>query len=107
MSKRTDTTLLALLLGGAAGFLLWALTRPEPPPTASSPQTGEDDLTRIKGIGPTIQRRLNEVGIHTFRRIADWSDADVERIGKKISFPHRIEREDWRGQAQEILNDEE
>lgn len=110
MSDRTGTTLFALLTGAAAGFLLWALTQPEEHPSDTSDKSDadaeKDDLTRIKGIGPVIQRRLNEHGIRTFRQIAAWSDADIERIGKLLSFSGRIEREDWRGQAREILKDE-
>lgn len=110
MSDRTGTTLFALLTGAAAGFLLWALTRPEQPPAGTSTQTDaeveSDDLTQIKGIGPVIQQRLNDLGIHTFRQIAEWSDADIERIGRHLSFSGRIERENWRGQARKILKDE-
>jgi F-type H+-transporting ATPase subunit gamma len=53
-----------------------------------------DDLEgEIEGIGPVIGRRLAELGITTFKQIAQWTSADVERI------EGRIEREDWIGQA--------
>lgn len=110
MSDRTGTTLFALLTGAAAGFLLWALTQPEEHPTTAARESDspseKDDLTRLKGIGPVIQDRLNEHGIYSFRQIAAWSDADIERIGEAISFPGRIQREDWQGQAREIVKAE-
>ncbi len=33
----------------------------------------KDDLTRIKGIGPFIEKRLNMIGIYTFQQLADLS----------------------------------
>lgn len=62
-----------------------------------------DDLNKIIGIGPVINGKLHEMGIHWFHQIAGWTDADVERIGAQLDFPGRIEREEWREQAREIL----
>ena len=59
-----------------------------------------DDLEgEIEGIGPVIERKLAELGITTFKQLAQWTPADVERIGDQLDFPGRIEREDWIGQA--------
>ncbi len=59
-----------------------------------------DDLEgEIDGIGPVIGRKLAELGITTFRQIAVWTPEDVDRVDDFISFPGRIEREDWIGQA--------
>ena len=55
-----------------------------------------DDLQKIRGIGPKIARRLNELGIHTFRQIASWDDADVAWATAKLAlFGNRIQREAW------------
>jgi predicted flap endonuclease-1-like 5' DNA nuclease len=37
---------------------------------ASSPESSEDDLQLINGIGPTYERRLKEAGILTFADLA-------------------------------------
>jgi F-type H+-transporting ATPase subunit gamma len=59
-----------------------------------------DDLEgEIEGIGPVINRKLADLGITTFQQIAQWTSADVERIGDQLDFHGRIEREDWIGQA--------
>ena len=59
-----------------------------------------DDLEgEIEGIGPVIGRKLAEIGVTTFKQIAQWTSADVERIGDQLDFQGRIEREDWIGQA--------
>lgn len=59
-----------------------------------------DNLKRIGGIGVIIERRLNALGIYRYDQIAAWTDADVERVDTELDFPGRIEREEWREQAQ-------
>lgn len=39
-----------------------------------------DNLQVIKGIGPVIERKLNEAGIYTFRQLGELTPADLERI---------------------------
>ncbi len=76
-----------------------------PAPPASEPVVGypEDDLTRIKGIGPVLKGVLKDHGITSFKQIAAFTEADIQRINEAINFPGRIEREDWVGQAREII----
>ena len=74
---------------------------------SSSPSSGHaDDLTRIKGIGSVLNGKLNRLGITTLRQIADFDDADIERINKELDFPGRIEREQWVEQAKALLGDD-
>jgi predicted flap endonuclease-1-like 5' DNA nuclease len=44
---------------------------------AAHAESGEDDLTLIRGIGPAFQKRLNDAGITTFAQLAD---ADPQRL---------------------------
>ena len=62
-----------------------------------------DDLTRIKGIGHVLQTKLNELGIVTFRQIADFTEADIARVNESLDFPGRIERERWVEQASALM----
>jgi predicted flap endonuclease-1-like 5' DNA nuclease len=63
-----------------------------------------DDLTRIKGIGPTYDRALRAAGIQSFAEIANWTEDDVIRIaGLLRARPDRIRREDWIGSARRLL----
>lgn len=73
------------------------------PDERNRPSAGLDDLTRIKGIGPVLKEKLNILGVTTFQQIADFGDADIERINKELSFPGRIEREKWVEQARALL----
>ncbi|MFT4697144.1 MAG: putative flap endonuclease-1-like 5' DNA nuclease [Flavobacteriaceae bacterium] len=68
-------------------------------------KSNKDDLTKITGIGPYIEERLNEVGIFNYVQISKLSIGDIRSITDLIDFfPGRIENDDWIGQATESLN---
>ena len=63
----------------------------------------QDDLKMIKGVGPAIEKTLNEMGICRFDQIADMSEYDIDRVARKLKgFRSRIYREDWIGQARDL-----
>lgn len=65
----------------------------------------KDDLTRIKGIGPFIEKRLNMLGIYTFGQISEFTPETIEHISKAIEFfPKRIVRDNWVGQAKDFCS---
>lgn len=65
--------------------------------------TLREDLKKIKGVGPAIEKTLNEMGIFNFRQIADMSEYDIDRVARRLKgFRTRIYREDWIGQAREL-----
>ncbi len=62
-----------------------------------------DNLKMIKGIGPAIEKTLNELGIFRFTQIAQMSEYEIDRIAQRLrGFRSRIEREDWVGQARDL-----
>ena len=66
-----------------------------------------DRLQAIKGIGPAIEKTLNEMGIFRFRQIAEMSEYDIDRVARRLKgFRSRIYREDWIGQARELRDQE-
>lgn len=65
-------------------------------------ESGPDRLILIKGIGPVNEKKLNDLGIWHFDQIAAWKKREVEWVGSYLSFPGRIEREDWVKQAKEF-----
>jgi predicted flap endonuclease-1-like 5' DNA nuclease len=58
-----------------------------------------DDLKRIRGIGVLIEKRLNSLGIGTYEQIANWTNAEIDRVSQQLDFKGRIERENWVEQA--------
>jgi len=62
-----------------------------------------DDLKQIKGVGPAIEKTLNEMGISRFDQIAQMSEYDIDRVAHRLKgFRSRIYREDWIGQARDL-----
>jgi len=64
-----------------------------------------DDLSLIDGVGPFLEKKLNDIGIQSYEQIADWSAADIKNVTQQIQyFEGRIEKDNWVGQAK-ILKD--
>lgn len=87
-------------------------TAAEPDPAASAPASGNgedrDNLKLIKGVGPAIEKTLNEMGIRRLHQIAEMSEYDIDRIARRLKgFRSRIYREDWMGQARSLLENRE
>jgi predicted flap endonuclease-1-like 5' DNA nuclease len=62
-----------------------------------------DDLRRIRGIGPTMERLLNEQGIVTFRQLAVLSDPGIEELQRRLpGVSGRIRRGQWIQQARDL-----
>ncbi len=71
----------------------------------TEPREQRDDLQMIKGVGPAIEKTLNELGIFSFQQIADMSEYDIDRVARRLKgFHSRIHREDWIGQARVLLD---
>ena len=67
-----------------------------------SPQAaaGDDDLTRIKGLGPKLAEQLRALGITRFAQIAAWDDEEIDRVDAQLGrFQGRIRRDAWTEQA--------
>lgn len=68
----------------------------------------KDDLAMISGIGPVIERRLNYIGIYTFRQISKFTPRDIEVINDTIVyFTGRIDRDEWVAQAVDLVANED
>ncbi|MEM6379511.1 MAG: hypothetical protein AAF705_14995, partial [Bacteroidota bacterium] len=64
-----------------------------------------DDLSRIDGIGPFIEKKLNDANVYTFEQIANWSAQDIKQVTQQIQyFEGRIEKDNWVGQAEILMN---
>lgn len=62
-----------------------------------------DDLKLIVGVGPVLERMLQQLGITTYRQIARWSEREIDEIDAKLpEFPGRVRRDGWVTQAREL-----
>ncbi len=63
----------------------------------------KDDLKLIHGVGPFIEKKLNNLGIYTFEQISDFNIDTINKVTDAIEFfPGRIERDNWVAQAKEL-----
>jgi hypothetical protein len=62
-----------------------------------------DDLTKLNGVAETLQRRLHNHGVYTFKQIAHWNHEQMECFSQRLGSHDRIRRERWIDQARELL----
>ncbi|MCG2460327.1 polysulfide reductase NrfD [Flavobacteriaceae bacterium F89] len=59
-----------------------------------------DNLKKISGVGPVMERKLNQLGIYTFGQVSRMTDREYDLLDSIIGeFPGRAKRDDWAGQA--------
>ncbi|MFN3993400.1 MAG: NADH:ubiquinone oxidoreductase [Tabrizicola flagellatus] len=77
------------------------------PERLSAPRGGKaDDLKEIEGIGPAMEKLVNELGFYHFAQIASWSEADVAWVDANLKgFKGRVTRDKWVAQAKIIVNE--
>jgi predicted flap endonuclease-1-like 5' DNA nuclease len=68
---------------------------------------GQDDLQRIRGIGPKIESVLHQHGLFSYRQIAALSKREIDRIESELlktnkSAKGRIGRDQWQRQADDL-----
>ncbi|RZN84752.1 MAG: molybdopterin oxidoreductase [Winogradskyella sp.] len=64
-----------------------------------------DDLKKVNGIGPKMEEVLNSIGIYTFLQVSKMTKKEYDLLDSITgSFPGRAERDDWAGQAKNLLN---
>ena len=67
------------------------------------PAAVKDDLKAIAGIGPSMEAKLNDAGIFSYRNIVELSPADIERIETDvIHYSGRFKRDKWVEQAKQL-----
>jgi large subunit ribosomal protein L21 len=68
----------------------------------TAPDGPVDDLKKISGVGPVLEKKLNALGITQFAQVAAFSADDIARVDEELNFKGRIEREDWLSQAKAL-----
>jgi len=73
-----------------------------PPPILDGPGS-PDDLKLIVGVGPVLERMLHQLGVSSFRQVAQWSERDIDEVDAQLhEFPGRIRRDGWVTQARAL-----
>ena len=65
----------------------------------------QDDLKLISGVGPGLEKKLQDAGITSFAQIVALTDAEITDLeANVVKFAGRIKRDDWIGQAQRLVD---
>ncbi len=71
-------------------------------------ENDKDDLKIIRGIGPFIEEKLNNLGIYTYEQVSLFTPEMIDTITNAIDFfPGRIERDEWVEQAKALFDAKE
>ncbi len=63
-------------------------------------KAGADDLKNIKGVGPALEKLLNEMGVWHFDQIANWDADEIAWVDQNlVGFKGRVSRDNWIEQA--------
>ncbi|NNL02366.1 MAG: polysulfide reductase NrfD, partial [Eudoraea sp.] len=66
-----------------------------------------DDLKKVKGIGPLMEKTLNKLGIFSFLQVSKMTQKEYDLLDSLTgAFPGRAQRDDWAGQARMFLNND-
>ncbi|MDH3374449.1 MAG: hypothetical protein OEM85_13860 [Gammaproteobacteria bacterium] len=80
-----------------------ATSRKEPRVLSAAIYGQQDDLKLISGVGPKLEKLLNQNGVFYFWQVASWSNQDIEIIDDRLDvFKGRIARDNWVSQARQL-----
>ncbi len=61
-----------------------------------------DDLKKLSGVGPALEKKLVAGGVTSFAQIAAWSPEDVASVDAELALKGKIEKEGWIAQAKDL-----
>jgi len=59
-----------------------------------------DDLTKLHHVSPTIEKKLNDLGIFHYWQIAGLGPEAAHKIAEEVGLPGRVEG--WIAQSKEL-----
>ncbi|PSC06462.1 30S ribosomal protein S2 [Alsobacter soli] len=69
----------------------------------AAPRGAPDDLTKLTGVGPQLEKKLNETGLFHYWQFAAMTPDDVAKVDSAAKLNGRIERDGWVAQARSLL----
>jgi len=68
-------------------------------------KAGADDLKAIKGVGPGLEKLLNDMGVWHYDQIAKWTADEIAWVDDNLlRFKGRVSRDNWPEQAEILAN---
>ena len=69
----------------------------------AAPRGAPDDLTKITGVGPQIEKKLNEQGVFHYWQLAAMTDEEAAKLDADLKFNGRITRDKWAELARALM----
>ena len=69
------------------------------------PRGVADDLKKLPGISPAIEKQLNDLGIFHFTQIAELNEKAAHNVGEEVGLPGRVPG--WIAKAKELTAETE
>jgi small subunit ribosomal protein S2 len=66
----------------------------------AGPRGVADDLKKLTGVSPTIEKKLNDIGIFHYSQIAELSPQAAHNVGEEVGLPGRVQG--WVAKAKEL-----
>ncbi len=64
------------------------------------PRGVADDLKKLTGVSPAIEKKLNDLGIFHYWQIAELSAEAAHNVGEEVGLPGRVDG--WIAKAKEL-----
>jgi len=71
-------------------------------PGVKAVAASSDDLKKIPGIGPRLEKVLNDRGVARYDDLAGLSKAALKKLDGELGLEGRVMRDDWAGQAKAL-----
>jgi small subunit ribosomal protein S2 len=69
------------------------------------PRGVADDLKKLPGISPAIEKKLNDLGLFHYSQFAELSPSAAHNVGEEVGLPGRVEG--WIAKAKELTAEAE
>ena len=69
----------------------------------AAPRGAPDDLAKITGVGPQIEKKLNEHGVFHYWQLAAMTTAEAAKLDADLKFNGRVARDKWSDQARALM----
>jgi small subunit ribosomal protein S2 len=77
----------------------------EQPATGFQPLPGPrgvaDDLKKLPHVSPTVEKKLNDMGVFHYSQLAELDATDAEKIGEEVGLPTRVQS--WIAKSKELV----
>jgi small subunit ribosomal protein S2 len=66
----------------------------------AGPRGVADDLKKLPGVSPAIEKQLNDLGIFHYQQVAELNDKAAHNVGEEVGLPGRVGG--WVSKAKEL-----